>query len=151
VKHTPSFLDRFLHFFREFFIYHHNSLEFRAKIYTLPIVANEDCKNECDCEIEILEEIIEQVYPNSIHRQNTLLLTVKEYIYKVHSPNGLGIDELILDIEKSIKRESRLAKKINIENVKLLTKCTTDPDSKIYQKRIIEYLEKLKATYIKNI
>ena len=148
MKHTPSFLDKFLHFFRELFIYHHNSLEFRAKIYTLPIVANINCG---DCEIEILEEIIEEVYPNSIHRQNTLLLTVKEYIYKVHSPNGLGIDELILDIEKSIKRESRLAKKINIEDVKLLTKCTTDPDSKIYQERIIEYLSKLKATYIKNI
>jgi hypothetical protein len=150
VKHTPSFLDKFLHFFRELFIYHHNSLEFRAKIYTLPIVANEHC-GDCNCEIEILEEIVERIYPDSIHRQNTLLLTVKEYIYKVHSPNGLGIDELILDIEKSIKREARLAKKINIEDVKLLTKCTTDPDSKIYQKRIIEYLEKLKATYIKNI
>jgi hypothetical protein len=111
VKHTPSFLDKFLHFFREFFIYHHNSLEFRAKIYTLPIVANENCNDNCDCEIEILEEIVERIYPNSIHRQNTLLLTVKEYIYKVHSPNGLGIDELILDIENSIKREPRLAKK----------------------------------------
>jgi len=140
VKHTPSFLDRFLHFFREFFIYHHNSLEFRAKIYALPIVAN---INYGDCEIKILEEIVEKIYPNSIHRQNTLLLTVKEYIYKVHLPNGLGIDELILNIEKSIKRESRLAKKINIENIKLLTKCTTDPASKIYQERIIKYLEKL--------
>lgn len=141
MKHHLTLLDRFLHTFREFFIYHHNSLEFRAKIYTLIIMANS--KNG-ECEFNKLDSIVEEIYPNSLRRQNALILTVKEYIEKIHEPNGLGVDELILDIQKSLRREKRYSKKINLEHLKLISECTDESDSIIYQKRIIDFLERLK-------
>jgi len=141
VKHSLTIFDKFLHSFRELFIYHHDSLEFRAKIYTLPIVAN---INNGDCELGKLDNIVEEIYPESLLRQNALILTIKEYIDKVNQPNGLGIDELILDIEKSIKQEKRFIYKINMKHFSDIASCTLDYESSIYQKRIFDYLEKLK-------
>jgi len=141
MKHSLTIFDKFVHSFRELFIYHHDSLEFRAKIYTLPIVANID---NGDCELEKLDNIVEEIYPESLLRQNTLILTVKEYIDKVNQPNGLGIDELILDIEKSVKQEKRFIHKINIKHFSDIASCTLDYESSIYQKRISDYLTKLK-------
>ena len=141
MKHHLTLLDKFLYTFRELFIYHHDSLEFRAKIYTLIIMAND--KNG-ECEFNKLEAIVEEIYPKSLRRQNTFILTVKEYIDKIIEPNGLGVDELIFDIEKHLKREKRYRNKINIEHLKEIIKCTQDRESIIYQNRIIEFLEKLK-------
>jgi len=146
LKHTSTIFDKFLHSFREILIYHHSSLEFRAKIYTLPIVANLD---NGECELEKLDGIVEEIYPESLIRQNTTILTIKEYLDKVNRPNGLGIDELIFDIERIIKRESRFSEKINLEHVNLIASCTTDKDSIIYQERIASYLRKLKIRYSK--
>jgi len=145
MKHNLTIFDRFLHSFREILIYHHDSLEFRAKIYTLPIVVNIDCGN---CEFEKLDDIVEEIYPESLRRQNTLILTIKEYIQKVHRPNGLGVDELIFDIERTIKREKRFVDKINLNHINLLASCTKDKDTIIYQKRIFSYIQRLKNRYI---
>ena len=147
MKHTSTIFDRFLHSFRELFIYHHDSLEFRAKVYTLPIVVNID---NGDCELEKLDDIVEEIYPESLMRQNALILTVKEYIHKVKQPNGLGIDELIFDIERIIKRESRFVNKINLIHIDMIASCTTEKESIIYQKRVSSYLERLKNQYLKN-
>lgn len=146
MKHSSTIFDRFLHTFREVFVYHHSSLEFRAKIYTLPIVAN---INSGSCELDKLDDIVEEIYPESIRRQNSIILIIKEYIHKVNQPNGLGIDELIFDIEKTIKKENRYSKKINIAHINFIAKCTKDKDSIIYQRRISEYLERLKSKYSK--
>ena len=141
MKHHLTLLDKLIHTFREFTIYHHNSLEFRAKVYAVMIMAN---SQHGECELEKLYFIAEEIYPNSIRRQNSLILAVEEYIDKIIRPNGLGIDELIFDIEKDLKREKRFAKKINIEHLHLLSQCTKDRESQIYQKRIIEFFKKLK-------
>ncbi len=157
MKHKLTFIDRFLHSFRELFLYHHDSLEFRAKIYALMIVSNSDYgderlnhkRNEQHdiCEYEKLERIVEDIYPKDIHRQNTLILTTKEYVHKIREPNGLGIDELIFHIEKSLKKKPRYALKIIIEHLNELSKCPTDRDSTSYQTRIITFLIKLKYEY----
>ena len=102
-----------------------------------------------ECELEKLDGIVEEIYPESLIRQNTTILTIKEYLDKVNRPNGLGIDELIFDIERIIKRESRFSEKINLEHVNLIASCTTDKDSIIYQERIASYLRKLKIRYSK--
>jgi len=141
MRHKLSKLDKLLHTFREILVPHHYSLEFRAKIYTLMIMGNSE---RGECEFNKLETVVEEVYPNSITRQNTLILTVKEYIQKIEEPNGLGINELILDIEKSLKKERRFRKKISIERLRKFMECTKDRDSLIYQERILDFLKKLK-------
>ena len=141
MKHHLTILDKLIHTFREFTIYHHQSLEFRAKMYAVMIMAN---SQHGECELEKLSSIAEKVYPDSVRRQNSLILAVEEYIDKIIRPNGLGIDELIFDIEKDLKREKRFTKKINIEHLHLLSQCTKDRESQIYQKRIIEFFKKLK-------
>jgi len=145
MKHTLTIFDKFLHSFRELLIYHHDSLEFRAKIYTLPIVAN---IGNGDCEFEKLDDIVEEIYPESLRRQNALILTIKEYIQKVHRPNGLGVDELVFDIERTIRREKRFADKINLAHIKILASCTIEKDTILYQDRIFSYIERLKNRYI---
>jgi hypothetical protein len=145
MKHQLTLFDKFIHSFREFFIYHHNSLEFRAKVYTLIIVANEN-ENQ-DCEFEKIDTIVEEIYPTSLRRQNALILTIKEYLQKVNEPNGLGIDELIYDIEKSIRKNSRFSAKINLNHIKTISECATHRDNILYQKRIEEYLKKVKEDF----
>jgi hypothetical protein len=136
-----NILDRFIHQFREIFIYNHSSLEFRAKIYTLPIVANPQWG---ECEFNKLSNVVSLVYPEARIRQKILFLTVREYVDKVEAPNGLGIDELILDIDNMVRREKRFRKKINLEHVQTIASCTTERESRIFQERIYEFLRELK-------
>ncbi len=157
MKHKLTIFDRFFHAFREIALYHHDSLEFRAKIYAVMVVANSDYGEERNnkkrndnhdiCEFDKLEIISEEIYPKDIRRQNALLLTIREYVNKIREPNGLGLDELIFNIEKKLKRKPRFVEKINIEHLKNLAKCPTDEESDIYQKRIISFLERLKSSY----
>ena len=55
--------------FREFVVYHHSSLEFRAKILTLMISANGEM---CDCEKQKLEEIAHKIYQDDEGRAEYL-------------------------------------------------------------------------------
>jgi hypothetical protein len=140
-----SIFDKFVYAFREFLLHHHDSLEFRAKLYTVPIVANPDGG---ECEMEKIERISREIYPNSRHRRGALLLIVREYMEKVHEPNGLGIDELIINIEKDLIRKKRFARKIHLEHIEDLIQCTKEKHSIIYQERILTLFSKLKKTYL---
>ncbi|EJF07332.1 hypothetical protein ThvES_00005770 [Thiovulum sp. ES] len=139
-----SFYDKLVYAFREILLYHHDSLEFRAKMYTVPILANPDGG---DCEMEKVSQMAKEIYPKSRNRRNALLLTIKEYIDKAVEPNGLGIDELIFDLEKDLKRKSRFSHKIHIEHIEKLIECTTEENSKIYQSRILSLFTKLKKSF----
>jgi len=128
---------------REVFVYHHNSLEFRAKIFALIIAANE---NPQECEYAIVEEAGMQIYKEE-DRVNMLLLTTREYVNKVHHSNGLNIDDLVEDIQNELKQVPRYAFKIDIEALRPLAECSIDEDTSSYQLRMLEFLQNLKEDY----
>ncbi|MCK9491041.1 MAG: hypothetical protein M0Q24_03040 [Sulfurimonas sp.] len=127
--------------FREFFVHHHGSLEFRAKIFALIISSNEDVDEE---NYTIVEKIAMDIYKDDKDRANLLTLTTKELVKKVQDPNGLDIDTLVLHIQKELKIIPRYAKKIDIESLKPLTEITRDIDTLSYQQNILEFLQNLK-------
>ncbi len=137
-----------LSFFRELFVYHHSSLEFRAKQLAAMIGAN---KRVEECEKELLEEIAKEIYPNEPNRADILVHTVLEYVHKIIELNGLDIDELLIDIDKELKETPRFVKKINIEMLKRFLECDSDEDTKILQIRIIEFLENEIKEYLDKI
>jgi len=126
--------------FRELLLYHHNSLEFRAKLFAALIAANEE---HGDCELKIVQDAGMTIYKDD-DRANTLRLTVEEYLSKVEEDNGLAIDELIDDLIKDLKQYPRYTDKITIEPYLHITRCCKDEESRIYQERIISLYQRLK-------
>ena len=126
-------------FFREFLVFHYSSLEFRAKLLASMI----SVKKEIDeCEKELLEDISKEIYKDDEDRAEILVNTTLEYVKKVYEVNDLYIDDLLLDIDKSLKRYPKFYKKINIEKLKRFLKCKATPDEKLLRVRIIEYLQR---------
>lgn len=128
---------------REVLVYHHNSLEFRSKIFALIIAANE---NPQDCEYDIVHEEGMKIYKDE-QRVNMLLHTTKEYVNKVHKKNGLYIDDLLEDIQKELRQVPRYAHKIDIQALHPIVECSIDEDTSSYQLRMLEFLENLKEEY----
>ena len=127
--------------FRELFVHHHGSLEFRAKVFALIIVANNDSTVESYIKVK---EIALKIYENDEERANLLMLTTKEKVHKVRENNGLDIDILVSSIQKDLKIIPRYAKKINLDELKELILLSDDEDTISYQNNILEFLETLK-------
>ena len=136
----------FFNAFREIFVHHHGSLEFRAKLFALVIAANE--KPRVDNFIKVKELALE-IYKNDEDRANLLLLTTKELVEKVKKNNNLNLDSLIESIQKELKIVPRYAKKIDIDALKLFLDFAQDEETYLYQKNIIEFLEKLKEEILR--
>ncbi len=131
----------FFNAFREIFVHHHGSLEFRAKLFALIIAANE--KPSINNFIKV-KELALKIYNNDEDRANLLLLTTKELVEKVKKNNNLNLDYLIESIQKELKIVPRYANKINIEDLETFLAFTKDDDTFYYQKNILEFLAKLK-------
>ncbi len=129
--------------FREVFLYHHNSLEFRAKLFALVICANG--KHGC-CEKDIVLDAGFNTYKDK-DRARALEVLTYEFIKKVEDNNGLDIDRLVDELLRSLRDIPRYHKKINIQQLKPIAECCKDKNSKIYQQRIIEFLQKTKDEY----
>ena len=127
--------------FRELFVHHHGSLEFRAKIFALIIASNPEATVEAYI---IVKNVAMDVYKADEERANLLMITVKELVQKVQEDNGLTFDTLIEHIQKELKIIPRYAKKIDIEALKPLVKLSYDIDIISYQENIIEFLKNLK-------
>jgi len=132
--------------FREFLVYHNNSLEFRAKIITLVIYI--DNQNQ-DCKDRVLQAVAKATYPNDFNRASYLIDSVKEYIDKITTNNGLDYQHLIMRIEKQIKHNPKLIDKIDIPILKLFKQCIEDEDNQLYHDRVIRFLENIKEEYKK--
>lgn len=129
--------------FRELFLYHHSSLEFRAKLFAAVISAHQ---NAGDCEFELVEKAGMNIY-NDRDRSNSLVLTTREFVVKVLENNGLDIDALIDDIIRDLKAVPRYAKKIDIAQLEPLLGCQSNPDVRAYQTRILELFDRLRVEY----
>jgi hypothetical protein len=101
-----------------------------------------------DCNLQTLETLGIEIYSDAPRRHRTLVLIVEEYVEKIKLPNGLGIDELIEDIERDLQRKNRFANKINIEKLREFQRCTPENSEEFhYQNRILDFLKKLKEQY----
>lgn len=127
--------------FRELFVHHHGSLEFRAKLFALVIAANEDAKVENY--ITVKKRGME-IYKDDEDRANLLTLSTKELVTKIKENNELNIDTLILNIQRELRQVPRYAKKIDIDSLKELVTLSHDRDTISYQENILEFLETLK-------
>jgi hypothetical protein len=128
---------------REVLVYHHNSLEFRAKLFALIIAAN---KYPSECEYTLVYEAGMQIYKDE-ERVKMLVLNTKEYVKKVSDKNGLNIDGLVDDIVKEIRQIPRYASKIDTAMLIPIAECSVDEDTSTYQIRMIAFLERLKEEY----
>jgi hypothetical protein len=135
-----KFKHHFFSAFREFFVHHHGSLEFRAKIFALLIIANDEIDEDS---YSIVKNIGMNIY-NDEDRANVLMLSTKEIVKKIQDHNGLDIDTLVLHIQKELKIVPRYAKKIDIESLKPFLELTRDRDIISYQENILEFLKTLK-------
>ena len=134
--------------FREFLVYHHSSVEYRAKIFTLMISANGEM---CECEKQKLKEIAYSIYKDDEDRAEVLIDTVFEYHEKIITDNGLDFEHLIQLVMKETKEMKRFAKKIDMGLLKQLMECTDEESEEemIFQERVFEFLGELKNEYEK--
>ena len=137
----------FLSFFREIFVYHNSSLEFRAKLLAAVIGSN---KVIDACEKELLQTVAEETYPEDIARVDVLMHTTKEFVNKIVDNNGLNVNELIVSINQDLKEVRRFHEKIEIKQLKRFLVCSEkDEETYITQVRIIEFLENSIENYKK--
>lgn len=130
--------------FRELLVYHHSSLEYRAKILTLMVSANGDI---CECEKQKLKEIAHTIYSEDHERAELLLDAVNEYHTKIITNNGLDFEHLIQLVERETKEVKRFTQKIDIKLLMQLHECMDNEDDILFQKRILEFLQGLKDEY----
>ena len=128
--------------FRELFVHHHGSLNFRAKVFALLIGANKKPKVE---NYILVKDIALNIYNNDSDRANLLMVSTKELVQKIKDNNDLSIDDLVQNIQKELQIVPRYAKKIDIKALTPLLRLTHDEDTLAYQKNILEFLENLKA------
>lgn len=139
-----SLKRNFMKMFRELLVYHHSSLEYRAKILTLMISANGDI---CECEEQKLKEIARSIYADDEERAELLIDTVNEYYTKIVTNNGLDFEHLIQQVTRDTKKVPRYVKKIDMELLMQLHECMDDDEDILFQERIIEFLQTLKDEY----
>lgn len=123
------------------FVHHHGSLEFRAKLFALMVAVNSGVKEEA---YTLIKNIGLDIYQNDEDRANLLVMSTKELVKKVQDDNGLYIDTLVANIQTELRLVPRYAKKIDIPSLSRLLELTTDQDTLLYQKNILEFLQKLK-------
>lgn len=129
--------------FREIFLYHHSSLEFRAKTYAVLIAASHEPLSHY---LKTLEAIAFEIYPEP-DRADALLMTVKEYLNTIQNKRNMSEELLLMDVIRELRLVPRYALKIEPKHLKQLRECTHDHDSKIYQERLVDFLEQKRLDY----
>ena len=138
---VKTFKRNVMKMFREFLVYHHSSLEYRAKILTLMISANGEI---CECEKQKLKEIAHSIYGDDQDRVELLIDAVNEYHTKIITNNGLDFEHLVQLVQKETKEVKRFCKKIDMELLMQLHECMDNEEDILFQKRILEFLQNLK-------
>ena len=130
--------------FRELLLYHNSSLEYRAKLLTLVVSVNHKIS---PCEEKLLYKTACDIYNQDEERAEILVEAVREYFDKIITNNGLDFEHLVFQVEKETREVKRFAKKIDILQLKKFQKCLDNEEDKIYQSRVISFLERLKKQY----
>jgi hypothetical protein len=124
--------------FREIFLYHYKSLEFRAEVLALVIAPT--CGQGRKWDSETLKQTAAEIYPSDHHRRDVLINIVKNYIALIlrHSD---AYDEAVRDINRKIKANRTLGSKINMEHVRRFERDDMEEEHRLLQTRIIEFLD----------
>jgi len=139
---------KFFNAFREIFVHHHNSLEFRAKILALIIAADEHPKVD---NYIIVKRIADEIYKDDEDRANLLLMRTKEIIEQIHVKKQYTVDALVDSIVKNLKKVPRYAKKIDVDQLEDFLHTTYDEDIILYRRNILEFLERLKEETLEKL
>jgi hypothetical protein len=139
-----NFKKSIIKMFREFLVYHNNSLEFRAKLLTLMVASDNEIT---PCEDKLLNEIAHEIYSENSERAELLIDTVYEYAIKIKTDNGLNFEHLIELVERETRSVKKFSKKINTDVLIRFLDCIDDEDDKIFNQRILEFLDTLKLEY----
>ncbi len=130
-----SYKLHFLSIFRELFVPHYRSLEFRAKIFTAMLIA----KNSIlDSDYQEVEDIAKDIYGDDKKRIHILVQTVKEYVEKATQASKLNLDILLKDIDYELKMIKRYVKKIDFEHLRRLMINSDEMDA-IFQQQVYEF------------
>jgi hypothetical protein len=124
--------------FRELFLYHYKSLEFRAEIFALIIAPS--CKSVKECDFETLKKTASEIYKNDLHRQGVFLNIVKEYMAIILRNAPTSYDEAVKDINHKVRTNKSFAMKINIEHINRFLRNDISEEKQILQQRIVEFL-----------
>lgn len=127
--------------FREFLVYHSDSLDFRAKIIALAMASDDE---NISCKKKTLRKVAMLTYPNDHNRAELLIDTVREHIETIHQDNGLDFEHLILSVEKEVKDSRRFSDKIDLTILELFQVCIEDESNKRFQNKILYFLKNLK-------
>lgn len=133
--------------FRELLVYHHSSLEFRAKVLTLMISSDKDMS---ECEKSTLDNIAHTVYAGNDERAELLVDTVYEYHKKIMTDNGLNFEDLVNIVQRETTKVSRFVSKIEMKYLVQLKECTTDEEELIFKDRVIAFLQQIKDEHKEN-
>ena len=130
-----SYKLHFLSIFRELFVPHYRSLEFRAKIFTAMLIV----KNSIlDSDYKEIEEIAKDIYKDDKKRIHILVQTVKEYVEKATQGSKWNLDLLLKDIDYELKMIKRYVKKIDFEHLRRLMINSDEMDA-IFQQQVYEF------------
>ena len=139
-----NFKKNIIKMFREFLVYHNKSLEFRAKLLTLMVASDNEIT---PCEDKLLKQIAHEIYSENSERAELLIDTVYEYAIKIKTDNGLNFEHLIKLVEKETSSVKKFSKKIDTDVLRRFLDCIDDEDDKIFNERILEFLDTLKSEY----
>ena len=130
-----SYKLHFLSIFRELFVPHYRSLEFRAKIFTAMLIA----KNSIlDSDYQEVEEIAKDIYKDDKKRIHILVQTVKEYVEKATQGSKWNLDLLLKDIDYELKMIKRYVKKIDFAHLRRLMVNSDEIDAH-FQQQVYEF------------
>ncbi len=122
-------------------MHHSKSLEFRAELIVLLVMADEKIGK---CEKQVIENIAQEIYKDEPDRARVLFETIHEFHEKIIEHNGLDYSDLITKIRNDIRKTPRFAHKINISQLDRFRECIDSEEDKIFHDRIIEFLSSLK-------
>ena len=132
-------------FLREFFVFHHKSLEFRAKMFASLAGIN---SNSTEYNIGIIKEVSAKIYHDDLVRQDILLRTILEYVKKIkHSERS--IDNMIFDIDQNLKKYPRYYKKIELKHLVKFKQYNAENSNITLQTRVLEFFEHSRVFYEK--
>lgn len=130
-----SYKLHFLSIFRELFVPHYRSLEFRAKILAAMLIAK---KNLVDSDYEDVAQIAKDIYGDDKKRIHILIQTVKEYVDKATQGGELNLDSLLKDIDYELKNIKRYVKKIDFAHLRRLMINSDEVDAH-FQQQVYEF------------
>ena len=129
-----NFKNYLLSVFREVFIPHHRSIEFRAKIFAAMLLAK---KKQTDEDYDAIKDIAGEIYPGDEQRIGVLVSIVKEYILKAKTYKSLNLDSLLKEIDRDIKNNKKYIKKIDFSHLRRLI--GDDDEDALIQQRVYEF------------